>query len=105
MAMGLVTVAGTEWFEIDALYRAEIAERHRLLAERRRGVRRRSRVSDHARAETLTMMVEHLTRVYPAWFARDGATIRNRLTGEQLGVRRAQIRSNWPDAWCRRICA
>ena len=39
-----------------------------------------------ARGETLAMMIEHLTRVYPDWFDHAGATIRNRLTGEAWNV-------------------
>ena len=83
MAMGLVAVPESEWFEIDSLYQAEIAERQRLLAERHAEVFGAEPGSAQARAETLTMVVEHLTRVYPEWFACDGRTIHNNLTGEQ----------------------
>jgi len=84
MAMGLIAVPETVWFEMDARYREEIAERHRLLAERRAEVFGAEPRSDHARAETLTMMLRHLTREHPDWFEYDGATIHNRLTGESL---------------------
>lgn len=81
MAMGLVTVPETEWFDIDELYPVQIAERQRLMAERHADVL--GNTGAHAACgETLTMLIEHLTRVYPDWFACDGTTLRNHLTGE-----------------------
>jgi len=82
MAMGLVALPETAWFEIDARYPAELRERARLLAEHRDQVYGAEPASRQARAETLTMLIEHLTRVHPGWFERDGTTIRNHLTGE-----------------------
>ena len=82
MAMDLVSVAETEWFEIDALYSAEMAEKRRLLACSRDAVFAAMAVSDAARAEALETVVEALTRHHPACFSRDGAVVRNALTGE-----------------------
>jgi hypothetical protein len=86
MAMGLVTVAEPEWFEIDAHYPADIAERHRLLAERHDDVFGAELGSGPACVETLTTIVEHLTRVHPGWFTSDGTSIHNRLTGERWDI-------------------
>jgi hypothetical protein len=86
MAMGLTSVPETEWFEIDTLYQAQITERHRLLAERHAEVFGAEPGSDMARAETLTMMIEHLIRVHPTWFASDGVLVHNRLTGEHWDI-------------------
>jgi hypothetical protein len=83
MAMGLVAIPEPEWFEIDALYPAELAERARLLAERHDDVYGAEPSSFPARAETLAMVTGHLLRVHPTWFERDGATIHNHLTGER----------------------
>ncbi|MSP01232.1 MAG: DUF3445 domain-containing protein [Acetobacteraceae bacterium] len=84
--MGLVAVAEGEWFELDALYPAELAERRRLLTIRRSDVFGAEPGSEEARAETLASIVEHLIRVHPAWFKRDGAAILNHLTGERLKI-------------------
>jgi hypothetical protein len=82
MAMGLVTVPEVEWFDIDEHYPAEIAERQRLMAERPAEVFGIAPGAGAACAETLTMLIEHLTRVHPDWFACDGVTLQNRLSGE-----------------------
>ena len=86
MAMNLVTVAEAEWFEIDALYPVEMAERRRLLAERHREVFAAEPASAPARAEVLAMVLEHLTATHPDWFERDGDLIHVRLTGETLAM-------------------
>ena len=86
MAMGLVTVPEAEWFEIDTLYPAQMAERRRLLADRRAEVFAAEPASAPARAETLAMVLEHLTRLRPEWFQRDGDTVHVRLTGERLEI-------------------
>ena len=86
MAMNLVTVPETAWFEIDSLYPAEMAERRRLLAERHGEVFAAEPASAPARAETLAMVLDHLTATYPDWFARDGDSVHVRLTGETLAV-------------------
>jgi hypothetical protein len=82
MAMGLVSVPETEWFDIDEHYVFEIAERQRLISERRADVLGTEPGSGAACAETLSMLIEHLTRVHPDWFACDDTTLHNRLTGE-----------------------
>jgi dimethylamine monooxygenase subunit A len=82
MAMGLATVSETEWFDIDLHYHEQIAERQRLMAERCTDVFGTQPGSDAACSETLTMLIEHLTRVHPDWFACDGTAFHNRLTGE-----------------------
>jgi dimethylamine monooxygenase subunit A len=82
MAMALTTVPESAWFEIDARYADEMAERRRLLAEQRTDVFGALPVSDAARAETLREIAANLTAFAPQWFARDGNTLSNDLTGE-----------------------
>lgn len=84
MAMGLVATPEAEWFEIDALYPAEMAERRRLLDHRRDAVFAALPASAPARAEVLRMALDHLTTTYPDWFARDAISVHVRLTGETL---------------------
>lgn len=82
MAMALTTVPDSAWFELDARYGDEMAERRRLLAEQRDDVFGAFPMSDAARAETLTAVAANLTQHAPHWFARDGNALRNKLTGE-----------------------
>jgi hypothetical protein len=79
-------VPEAEWFEIDRLYLAEMAEKRRLLDGLRGEVFAALPVSDAARAEALELIVAALTRHHPDWFSRDGAVVRNALTGERWDV-------------------
>lgn len=82
MAMGLVACAPADWFELDARYHAELAERRELLATRHAEVFAACPGSEAACAETLALLAAHLADHHPAWFRRDGARLHNRLTGE-----------------------
>lgn len=82
MAMGLTSVPDAAWFEIDALYPAEMAERDRLLRTHHPDVFAALPVSDGARQETLAAVADNLTQHHPAWFHREDSVLRNHLTGE-----------------------
>ncbi len=82
MAMGLVHLPEAAWFELDDRYQTELRERHRLLAERHADVFAALPPSEAARAEALHDIVDNLATHHADWFARDGSTLRNRLTGE-----------------------
>lgn len=82
MAMDLVSVPEAAWFEFDQCYLPEMDEKRRLLATGRADVFSAVRTSDAARAEALALIVAALTTHHPDWFIRDGALLRNHLTGE-----------------------
>jgi hypothetical protein len=82
MAMALTTLPDSAWFEIDARYLDEMAERRQLLAERHDDVFGALPMSDAARTETLEMVVANLVTHAAHWFARDGNVLSNALTGE-----------------------
>ncbi len=82
MAMGLVGTDPAELIELDEHYVPEMAERRRLLAVRHGDVFATLPGSEAARQEVLDVLAELLPRRFPAWFSRDGATLRNHLTGE-----------------------
>ncbi len=82
MAMGLTACPWADWLELDELYVAEMAERRRLLDAEREEVLIVLPGSEAACRETLAQLAAHLPAQYPSWFAREGALLHNRLTGE-----------------------
>jgi hypothetical protein len=82
MAMGLTTVAEADWFELDASYHDDLAERRRLLQQRHADVFASLPGAAAAGAEALEAAAAALATHHPDWFARDRDTLRNRLTGE-----------------------
>ncbi len=86
MAMGLTTVAESAWFELDDRYVPEMAEKHRLIAERHEEVFAALAISDAARAEVLVAVADNLTTHFPQWFVREGDALHNRLSGESWNL-------------------
>lgn len=82
MPMGLITIPEGAWFEIDALYPSEMAEKRLLLRNRYDEVFAAQPGSDAARVEALVMISVNLTAHHPDWFTQEGAILRNQLTGE-----------------------
>ena len=82
MAMALTTVPESAWFEFDERYADEMAEKQVLLRERHQDVFAALPESDAARLETLHEIIANLTAYAPHWFARNGETVVNALTGE-----------------------
>lgn len=82
MAMGLTIVPECDWFEIDALYPAEMAEKRKLLADQYTDVFAALPGSEAACAEALAMVAGALTRHHPDWFSRSGSTLTNHLIDE-----------------------
>ena len=88
MLMGLVARHPDELIEIDATYPAEMAERRALLDGRHDEVFAAHAVSEQARHEVLERLAAVLPARYPAWFARHGDRLCNRLTGEEWDLAR-----------------
>ena len=82
LRMALTACPERDWIELDATYPGEMAQRRTLLATRRAEVFAAQPGSEAARAETLGVLAAHLPARFPAWFAREGTALRNRLTGE-----------------------
>jgi hypothetical protein len=87
MAMALTAVPEAAWFEIDALYPEELAERQALLAARHAEVFAALPCSDAGRWETLRLVAANLALHHPAWFHAAGDALVNRLTGESWDLR------------------
>lgn len=86
MAMGLMSIAEPDWFEIDARYPAEMAEKCRLLGECSDDVVAAVPGAEDACAEASAMVAAHLCTHRPDWFSRDDRVLLNRLTGETLDL-------------------
>ena len=67
MALGLTAIPETAWLERDAGTRAQIAERVRLLAERRADILADTPGAEAACAELRDMLAAHLTAHWPGW--------------------------------------
>ncbi len=88
MLMGLVARHPNELIEIDETYPAEMAERRALLDKRHDEVFAAHAVSEQARREALDRIAAVLPARFPAWFARHGDRLCNRLTGEEWDLAR-----------------
>ena len=73
MAMGLTTVPEAAWFEIDALYPAEIGEKRQLLAAHHADVVAFTPGSEAARHEALAMVLANLRTWHPDLLAETDA--------------------------------
>lgn len=87
MAMGLLACDPDDQIAIDLLYKKEMALRRDLLVDQGAEVLAALPQAEDACAELLETLADLLPRRFPAWFARVGTRLENRLTGEdwQLG--------------------
>ncbi len=83
MAMGLFACPPAEWIELDEHYTTEMALRRELLRTRHEEVAAVVSGSEAARRETWDVLTAHLAGQWPDWFASDGRTFTNHLTGER----------------------
>lgn len=91
MAMGLIARPPEALIEIDADYGEQMAERRRLLAERHGDVFAALPSSAPARRATLAMLARYLAAQFPHWFALNGDSFSNHLTGENWDLERADL--------------
>ena len=82
VTMGLHPLDLAEWIEVDDRLPDELAEKRRLLAERRDDVLRIMPAAAAGARETLALLSEHLPRRYPQIYRQEGARLANRATGE-----------------------
>ena len=75
MAIGLKALDLAEWIEPDEHLAGELAEKRQLLAERHSEVYAERPDSGPAQAEVLALLAEHLPRVHPGIYRRDGSRI------------------------------
>jgi hypothetical protein len=82
MSMGLVARDPDEVISIDAHYKAELAQRRRILDAHREEVVAAVPGAEPACTALLQRLADVLPRRYPAWFERSAPRLHNRLTGE-----------------------
>lgn len=91
MSLGLTSIAEADWIDIDEHYPAHLAERRRLLQERRPEVLAEAPGSELMQAELLAILAGHLCGHHPDWFSRRGEELENRLLGETLRLSGAPL--------------
>ena len=86
MAMGLTAADPAELCEIDATYPAQMAERRRLLDDRRDAVLAAPTGTEAACAELLEVITDLLPRRFPDYFTLSDQRLDNLLTGETWDI-------------------
>ncbi len=84
MAMGLRSQDPTQWLAPDAGWPAQLAERARLLRDRKWDVLALMPEAKAAAAELLALLRLHLPTRFPDWFALTGDGLRSQVTGTVL---------------------
>lgn len=86
VAMGLHHLDPADWIRLDATWPDLLAERRRLLRERRAEVLLAPPGTESAARDLLHRLASHLSAQFPALYAQDGRKLLNRLTGETLDI-------------------
>ncbi|WGF89087.1 heme-dependent oxidative N-demethylase family protein [Marinivivus vitaminiproducens] len=81
LRMNLRSCATDDWLELPEHYDGQMAERDRLLDERRPEVFQATPGSEAAGAEVLRMVVAHMLARQPGRFLREGHRLRDRVRG------------------------
>jgi hypothetical protein len=90
LAMGLKALDLREWIEIDEHFPDQLAERRRLLEQRREEVLGALPESAAGQAEVLELLLDHVPRRFPAHYRRTAGELANLVTGERFDLA----------AWC-----
>jgi hypothetical protein len=86
MAMGLQAVPEADWIELDATYPAQMAERRRLLQQRRPEVLAAEPGTEAMGTELLALLTAHLPAQFPDGFTLRGSVLHNHLLEETWDV-------------------
>lgn len=84
--MGLKPLAQEDWIEITEELGGELARKRGLLETRHDAVFAALPEADAASRELLALLVEHLTRIHPTLYERQGDRLLNKTTGESWDV-------------------
>ena len=84
LAMGIKALDLQTWIEIDERFLDQLAERRRLLAERRSEVLAALPESRAGQEELLALLLDHLPARFPDHYRRVDGRIENRATGESF---------------------
>jgi dimethylamine monooxygenase subunit A len=91
LKMGLSAIAPAAWFELDGALAATLAEKRALMATRPAEIFASLPECVTAAHELLALVASHLPLHHPQLFARDGAMLANRTTGERWDVERPAL--------------
>jgi hypothetical protein len=86
LAMGLKALDLREWIEIDEHFEGQLAERRRLLDQRRGEVLGALPESAAGQAEVLELLLDHLPERFPEHYRRANGELANLVTGERFDL-------------------
>jgi hypothetical protein len=84
--MGLKALDLREWIEIDEHFEGQLAERRRLLDQRREAVLGALPESAAGQAEVLELLLDHLPERFPEHYRRANGELANLVTGERFDL-------------------
>ena len=86
LAMGLKALDLDDWIEIDEDFAGQLAERRRLLDQRRGEVLAALPESAAGQAELLELLLEHLPKRFPGHYRRRNGELAELVTGERFDL-------------------
>ena len=86
LAMGLKALDPDDWIEVDEDFAGQLAERRRLLDQRRGEVLGALPESAAGQAELLELLLEHLPKRFPGHYRRSNGELAELVTGERFDL-------------------